>query len=56
MPETVVHFQIRMNPAIHDVLASMAKEQKLSLNALIVGILTKATNGDLVASKTEFNS
>ncbi|SIO60040.1 HicB family protein [Singulisphaera sp. GP187] len=39
MPETVVHFQIRMPPALHEQLASWAKEDKASLNALIVSIL-----------------
>ena len=39
MPETVVHFQIRMPPALHERLASWAKEDKASLNALIVSIL-----------------
>ncbi|AMV39312.1 HicB family protein [Planctomyces sp. SH-PL62] len=42
MPETVVHFQIRMPPVLHEQLASWAKEDKSSLNALIVGILEKA--------------
>lgn len=42
MPETVVHFQIRMPPALHEQLASWAKEEKASLNALIVGLLEKA--------------
>ncbi|MDE2507632.1 MAG: toxin-antitoxin system HicB family antitoxin [Planctomycetota bacterium] len=42
MPETVVHFQIRMPPVLHEQLASKAKDDKLSLNALIVGILEKA--------------
>ncbi|HWE38958.1 MAG TPA: toxin-antitoxin system HicB family antitoxin [Isosphaeraceae bacterium] len=42
MPETVVHFQIRMPPSLHEHLASWAKEDKASLNALIVGILEKA--------------
>ncbi|WP_044252145.1 toxin-antitoxin system HicB family antitoxin [Isosphaera pallida] len=42
MPETVVHFQIRMPPALHERLASRAREQKASLNALIVGILEQA--------------
>lgn len=41
-PETVVHFQIRMPPSLHERLASWAKEEKSSLNALIVGLLTKA--------------
>lgn len=42
MPETVVHFQIRMPPALHEQLATWAKEDKASLNALIVGLLEKA--------------
>ncbi len=42
MPESVVHFQIRMPPHQHEKLASWAKEQKLSLNLLVVGILEKA--------------
>lgn len=42
MPETVVHFQIRMPPALHEQLASWAKEDKASLNALIVGLLEKS--------------
>lgn len=37
MPETVVHFQIRMPPALHERLASRAREEKSSLNALVVG-------------------
>jgi predicted HicB family RNase H-like nuclease len=42
MPETVVHFQIRMPPVLHEQLASWAKEDKASLNALIVGLLEEA--------------
>ena len=42
MPESVVHFQIRMPPRQHEKLASWAKEDKLSLNLLVVGILEKA--------------
>ena len=42
MPETVVHFQIRVPPNIHERLASWAKEDKASLNMLIVGLLEKA--------------
>ena len=38
----MVHFQIRMPPVLHEQLASWAKEDKASLNALIVGILEKA--------------
>jgi hypothetical protein len=43
MPETVVHFQIRMPPALHERLASMARGDKKSLNALVVGLLEEAT-------------
>jgi len=39
MPETVVHFQIRMPPLLHEHLASRAREEKTSLNALIVRVL-----------------
>jgi hypothetical protein len=42
MPETVVHFQIRMPPEMHEKMASRARDSKLSLNALIVGILSEA--------------
>ena len=42
MPETVVHFQIRMPPHLHEKLASMAKEDRTSLNMLIVKILEKS--------------
>ena len=42
MPETVVHFQIRMPPVLHEQLATWAKDEKASLNALIVGILERA--------------
>jgi predicted HicB family RNase H-like nuclease len=42
MPESVVHFQIRMPPHQHERLASWAKEEKISLNLLVVGILEKA--------------
>jgi predicted HicB family RNase H-like nuclease len=42
MPETVVHFQIRMPPDMHERLASWAKADKASLNQLIVEILEKA--------------
>lgn len=41
MPETVVHFQIRMPPAMHEKLASRARDSKVSLNGLIVGILSE---------------
>lgn len=42
MPETVVHFQIRMPPALHEGLASIARESKGSLNALVVEMLREA--------------
>jgi predicted HicB family RNase H-like nuclease len=42
MPETVVHFQIRMPPPLHEHLASRAREEKTSLNALIVAVLRNA--------------
>jgi predicted HicB family RNase H-like nuclease len=42
MPETVVHFQIRMPPVLHERLASWATDDKASLNALVVEILQKA--------------
>ncbi|WP_152054296.1 toxin-antitoxin system HicB family antitoxin [Tautonia marina] len=42
MPETVVHFQIRMPPDLHEQLSSRAREEKSSLNALIVSILKAA--------------
>jgi predicted HicB family RNase H-like nuclease len=42
MPESVVHFQIRMPPQQHEKLASWAKDEKVSLNLLVVGILEKA--------------
>jgi predicted HicB family RNase H-like nuclease len=42
MPTTVVHFQIRIPPALHEGLSSLAKEQKASLNALVVETLQQA--------------
>ncbi len=44
MPETVVHFQIRMPPALHEQLATWAKEDKASLNMLVVGLLEQAVD------------
>ena len=41
MPESVVHFVIRMPPDLHERLASWAKDDKASLNALVVEILQK---------------
>ena len=48
MPETVVHFQIRVPPNIHERLASWAKEDKASLNMLIVGLLGKGAGATQV--------
>ena len=42
MPESVVHFQIRMPPHLHERLASWARADNASLNALVVEILQKA--------------
>jgi hypothetical protein len=56
MPETVVHFQIRMPPALHEQLASWAKEDKASLNALIVGLLEKAIEQHAGKSATKEKS
>lgn len=42
MPETVVHFQIRIHPAVYEQLSSWAKEGKESLNALVVRTLKDA--------------
>ena len=44
MPETVVHFQIRMPPILHEQLASWAKEDRESLNMLVVRILEQAVD------------
>ena len=44
MPETVVHFQIRMPPILHEQLASWAKEDRESLNLLVVRILEQAVD------------
>jgi hypothetical protein len=45
MPETVVHFQIRLHPSVYEKLASRAKEGKESLNALVVRTLEAAVDG-----------
>lgn len=42
MAETVVHFQIRMPPPMHERLASRARDDKSSLNALVVSLLSAA--------------
>jgi predicted HicB family RNase H-like nuclease len=52
MPETVVHFQIRMPPVLHEQLASWAKEDKASLNALVVETLQKAVKDHESDGKT----
>jgi hypothetical protein len=51
MPETVVHFQIRMPPALHERLASRAREEKNSLNAMVVALLTEAVERHHAASR-----
>lgn len=50
MAETVVHFQIRMPPSRHEQLASRARDEKSSLNALIVSILRDAVERREAAS------
>ena len=42
MPESVVHFQIRMPPDLYEKLASWANRDKVSLNALVVETLQEA--------------
>ena len=42
MPETVVHFQVRMPPRLHEQLASWAREDRASLNMLVVTLLERA--------------
>lgn len=42
MPETVVHFRIRMPPALHERLASRASGGGSCPNALIVALLVEA--------------
>ena len=42
MPETVVHFQIRMPPDLYENLTSWAKGDKVSLNVLVVETLQEA--------------
>jgi len=44
MPETVVHFQVRMPPTLHARLSEWAKDEKQSLNALIVRILESSVD------------
>ncbi len=52
MPETVVHFQIRMPPDLHERLVSWAKDDKESINALVVEILEKAVKDHESDDKT----
>ena len=52
MPETVVHFQIRMPPYLHEQLASWAKDDKASLNALVVELLQIAVQDQESDDKT----
>ena len=51
MPESVVHFQIRMPPNLYETLASWAKDDKASLNALVVEILQKALTDHVSAEE-----
>ena len=51
MPATVVHFQVRMPPALHENLASWARRDHDSLNNLVVGILERAVEGDNTPSE-----
>jgi predicted HicB family RNase H-like nuclease len=52
MPETVVHYVIRMPPHLHERLASWAKDDHASLNALIVEILQQALTDHVSAEET----
>jgi predicted HicB family RNase H-like nuclease len=56
MPETVVHFQIRMPPDLYEKLTSWAKDDKESLNALVVEILQKAVKDHESDDKTSKRS
>ena len=42
MPATVVHFQIRLPPNLHERLSSLAQDEKTSLNLLVIAILERA--------------
>ena len=46
MPETVVHFQIRMPPDLYEKLTSWAKDDKESINALVVDGCDRASAKD----------
>ncbi len=52
MPETVVHFQIRMPPDLYEKLSSWAEDEKASLNVLIVETLQKALEHHQAEDKT----
>jgi hypothetical protein len=52
MPESVVHFQIRMPPDLYERLASWAKDDNASLNALTVETLQKALTDHLSHKET----
>ncbi len=56
MPETVVHFQIRMPPDLHEHLASRARQEKSSLNAMIVSILRTAEERAQAAEASAFRA
>jgi hypothetical protein len=42
MPQTVVLIQVRMPPALHEKLASLAQDNRESLNTVVVRLLTAA--------------
>lgn len=50
MPETVVHFQLRMPPELHEKLSTQAKNGRISLNALIVTFLDRVV-GEVAAAR-----
>ena len=52
MPESVVNLQLRMPPHLHERLASWAKDDNASLNALVVEILQKAWTDHLSDEET----
>ena len=52
MPEKWVHFQFRMPPHVHQRLASWAKDDHASLNAMIVEILQQALTEHVSAEET----
>ena len=52
MPETVVHFQIRMPPVLHEQLASWAKDDKASLERVDRGHSRKGHRGPRKVGRT----